>query len=290
MDGINTYFVSWAARQAGLKVALSGLGGDEIFGGYGTFRAVPKVQSLAAIAGAVPRGLRSLLGAAAEKISWRLTRNDARRKLAALWRDPNLLPHSYYYARLLFTPSQVSELLTADGSAAPAPWYDWLMQTATLCGRLDDFTAVSCLESRSYLLNTLLRDTDSMSMAHSLEVRVPFLDHPIAEFVARLPRSAKCGNGTPKSLLVEAMGNLLPAEVVSQPKRSFTLPWEPWLRGPLKREIKAGLHTIAPSLKRQLNAGAVEHVWRDFLGARTSWSRVWGLFVLNKWALRHLEN
>ena len=127
-------------------------------------------------------------------------------------------------------------------------------------------------------------------MAHSLEVRVPYLDHPVVEFVTRLPESLKRPNGVPKSLLIEALGELLPAEVVSQPKRTFTLPWEYWLRGPLKREMEAELNAIAPPLKQCLHARAVDHVWKDFLNRQTSWSRVWSLFVLNRWTRRHLEN
>ncbi len=290
MDGINSYFVSWAARQAGLKVALSGLGGDEMFGGYSTFRSTPEAQSVVALARRVPGGLRSAMASAAEKISEHLNRKDAHRKMVALWCDPNFLPHPYFYTRLLFTPAQVLGMLRCNGVAAPEPWQDWLARIARESERLDDFTAVSCLESRSYMANTLLRDTDAMSMAHSLEVRVPFLDHPLVEFVARLPGPAKCTNGVPKSLLVEAMGDLLPAEVVSQRKRTFTLPWEHWLRGPLRDEVASEFSAIAPSLVQCLDARAVRQVWASFLRGQTSWSRVWSLFVLNKWAHRHLEN
>ena len=183
MDGINSYFVSWAARQAGLKVALSGLGGDELFGGYGTFRTTPEAQSVAALSRRMPGVFRSALSSAAGKVSGLLSRKDAHRKMVALWSDPNFLPHPYFYTRLLFTPGQVLGLLSQNGVASPEPWENWLSQTAKGSEQLDDFTAVSCLESRSYMVNTLLRDTDSMSMAHSLEVRVPFLDHPLVEYV-----------------------------------------------------------------------------------------------------------
>ncbi len=108
-----------------------------------------------------------------------------------------------------------------------------MRETARQAERLDSFTAISCLELQSYMVNTLLRDTDVASMANSLEVRVPFLDHKLVEFVARLPKDAKYRPEVPKSLLVEAMGDLLPEEVVGQPKRTFTLPWDVWLRGPL---------------------------------------------------------
>ncbi len=292
MDGVNSYFVSWAARQAGLKVALSGLGGDELFGGYSTFRSTPEAQSVAAVAQRVPGAFRSAMASAADRISVHLQRNDAHRKMTALWRDPDFLPHPYFYTRLLFTPMQVSGLLhgNAASSTGPAPWQDWLAETARGSRQLDDFTAVSCLESRSYMANTLLRDTDAMSMAHSLEVRVPFLDHPVVEYVARLPGYMKAPNGIPKPLLVEAMGDLLPAEVVSQPKRTFTLPWERWLRGPLKQEVASEFDAIAPSLAECIEPRAARNVWTSFLQGRTSWSRVWSLFVLNRWAQRHLDS
>jgi asparagine synthase (glutamine-hydrolysing) len=290
MDGINTYFVSWAARQAGLKVALSGLGGDEIFGGYSTFRSTPGAQSVASLARTVPGGFRSTMASAAEGILERFHRKDSHRKMAALWRDPNFLPHPYFYTRLLFTPAQVAGLLNGNGFDSPEPWKDWLEQTARGSKQLDDFTAVSCLESRSYMVDTLLRDTDSMSMANSLEVRVPFLDHALVEFVARLPGSIKRPAGRAKALLVDALADLLPAEVISQPKRTFTLPWEHWLRSSLRKEVATELQDIAQPLKECLNAHNVGQVWTDFLKGETSWSRVWSLFVLNRWAHRHLGN
>ncbi|MGD0221702.1 MAG: asparagine synthase (glutamine-hydrolyzing) [Terriglobia bacterium] len=288
MDGINTYFVSWAARQAGLKVALSGLGGDEIFGGYSTFRSTPEAQSVASLAQTVPGSFRAALASAAEGIVGHFQKKDSHRKMAALWRDPNFLPHPYFYTRLLFTPTQVLGLLNGNGIGSREPWRDWLEQTAQGSKQLDDFTAVSCLESRSYMVDTLLRDTDSMSMANSLEVRVPFLDHALVEFVARLPESIKRPDGRPKALLVDALADLLPTEVISQPKRTFTLPWEHWLRSSLGKQVGTELQNISPPLKQCLNGHNVGKIWKDFLKGQTSWSRVWSLFVLNRWVDRHL--
>jgi asparagine synthase (glutamine-hydrolysing) len=207
--------------------------------------------------------------------------------MAALWRDPNFLPHPYFYTRLLFTPMQVLDLLKGNGLDAAEPWRDWLEETARGSKQLDDFTAVSCMESRSYMVNTLLRDTDSMSMAHSIEVRVPFLDHALVEYVSRLPGSLK-RNGHPKSLLIDAVADLLPAEVVSQKKRTFTLPWEHWLRNALMKEVAGEFQNVAKPLAECLNAQAVRNVWTSFVEGNTSWSRVWSLFVLNRWARHHL--
>ncbi|HEX4594156.1 MAG TPA: asparagine synthase (glutamine-hydrolyzing), partial [Bryobacteraceae bacterium] len=227
MDGLNTYFVSRAARQAGLKVALSGLGSDEIFGGYSTFATTPRAAFAARLARWVPGSLRRLTAGATVKIAT----GDAARKAAAAWRSPNDFPHAYYFTRTLYTPSRVRRLLApyfesndCTRSRVP-PWRARMEETARQAGRLDSFTSVSCLELQFYMVNTLLRDTDSVSMANSLEVRVPFLDHRLIEFVGRLPKNAKFRADTPKALLVEALSDLLPEDVVHQPKRTFTLPW-----------------------------------------------------------------
>ncbi len=288
MDGMNTYFVSWAVHRAGLKVALSGLGGDEIFGGYATFASVPRAARLARASRYVPRALRSqtadLIGRAGGRES------DARRKLAALWNDSQELPHPYFFARALFTPEQVARLRRGDSDLqAQTPWRKWLDDSARQAARLDSFSAVSCLEARSYMAQTLLRDTDSVSMAHSLEVRVPFLDHLLVEHVSRLPARVKQRSGVNKALLVKALRDVLPGEVIGQRKKTFTFPWQHWLRGPLAPKAGASLAEVAPALAAHLDAETVRAVWSAFESNQMNWSRPWSLYVLSEWCNRHLD-
>jgi asparagine synthase (glutamine-hydrolysing) len=288
MDGINTYFVSWAARQAGLKVALSGLGSDELFGGYTSFRDTAKINRIATAAGFVPQGARRLVALGMKNMNVFQSSPDAFRKVSAAWLEPSLFSHPYFFTRTLFAPLAFAASLRGSTVAwSSTNWYQWLTSAAQQSRSLDRFTQVSWLELRSYLVNTLLRDTDATSMRNSLEVRVPFLDTPLVEYVLGLPESAKRGGG-PKALLVEALGDLLPEEIVNQPKRTFTFPWEHWMRGKLGERVATGLGDWAPALEASLDHRFAQGIWRNFLRGKTTWSRPWSLYVLNEWVKRNL--
>jgi asparagine synthase (glutamine-hydrolysing) len=290
MDGINTFFVSWAARQAGLKVALSGLGSDELFGGYSTFRTTPQLARMAKIALATPAGLRQALAPAIDFFGGRVSHGDAGRKLAAAWAEPDSLPDSYFFARALFAPAQAADLLARHAESwTGAAAGRWLEDTVRQAEDLNGRARISWLELRTYMASTLLRDTDGMSMRHSLEVRVPFLDHPLVEYaLAAADTNEAGGDERPKALLISALGDLLPAEVVDQRKRTFTLPWEEWMRGALRGRVAAAFAEWSPQLEAHLPAAAARGVWESFLAKRTSWSRPWALYVLNEWVKRNL--
>ena len=290
MDGVNTYIVSWAARQVGLKVALSGLGGDELFAGYRTFDNTERLARAARIARFVPGPLRHWTAPLVARFAARRESGDAARKAAAIWRTPDVLPHSYFFTRALFPPGELGVLrepyvrataVSADGQALTPTWFGWLDRAAAAAQGLGPTAAVSWLELRTYMASTLLRDTDSVSMNRSLEVRVPLLDRPLVEFVTTLPEAARRTPGVQKALLVEALGDLLPPEVTRQPKRTFTLPWEQWLRGPLRERLEASFAEPAPGLAPHVKTEGIARVWQSFQAGKTSWSRPWALYVLN---------
>jgi asparagine synthase (glutamine-hydrolysing) len=163
-----------------------------------------------------------------------------------------------------------------------------LIEELNRTAELDPVNRVSYLESRCYMLNTLLRDSDSMSMAHGIEIRVPLIDHELSERLFALPGAWKLGKHTPKRLLVGALNGDLPDEIVHRRKRGFTLPFEHWLKEELRAEVELVLRRISSGpLATLLDPLAVEKVWRDFLQGRTSWSRPWSLYILQCWCELH---
>lgn len=282
IDGFNTFIISQAVRQTGLKVALSGQGGDELFTGYPGFRTIPRMEKFHGLQGRLPGPVRSAMAAAVPGSG----ASDRRRKLAALMQENGSLVHPYFLSRMLFLPGQREKLLKNGTSSTIRR----LMETAiSRASSLDPVNRVSYLELTNYMANMLLRDTDCMSMAHGLEVRVPFLDHPLVEYLLSIPGGMKVDSRTPKHLLVKALQDLLPDEIVHRPKKGFTLPFEHWLRGPLKTGVESAFTQIGEGpLGSVLNPTAVTEVWNDFMLGRTSWSRPWSLYVLDRWCRKNL--
>jgi asparagine synthase (glutamine-hydrolysing) len=280
IDGLNTHLICKMARRAGIKVVLSGLGGDELFCGYRSFRDVPRMEQLLRFWNHVPGR-----AGVADVVLGGHTQSDSRRKLHALATENGNLVHPYFISRALFTPTQTRQLLLQHNLGnAQSPLRQALMETA----QMDPINRVSYLESRCYMLNTLLRDSDVMSMAHGLELRVPLVDHRLAETLFSIPGSRKLSRTIPKPLLVGAVRSELPARVVCRKKQGFTFPFEHWLRNQMRDEVEQSIANIAAGpLQGAIEPAAAKQVWSDFQRGRTSWSRPWSLHVLQRWCERN---
>jgi len=270
VDGVNVYFVSRATAQAGLKVAMSGLGGDEIFCGYSTFRDVPRVYNLARTVQSIPYASQIV------RFFLDKTGNHRLAKHSTILKGDCTLPKVYQTIRGLFTLSQIEELLHPD--LAEETLRDINPFFHINCEKINDkANQVSFLETTCYMANQLLRDTDVFGMTHSLEVRVPFVDHVLVELLAKIPVSYKLNSSTPKRLLIKALNSELSPEIVNRPKMGFTFPFDLWLRNELKDFVEESLFSSSI-----FNHNIVRNLWSDFLNHRIHWSRPWAIAVLGR--------
>lgn len=279
IDGINTYHISRAVKNVGITVALSGLGGDEAFCGYSHFRTVPRMERFARRYGRLPFVMRSAGASLLGKSG-----SDRSAKLRALFLDDYGFENPYFLARTLFLPDQIANLFEPEAILA-IEYGDWatrLQQTMKRAQKLDPINRISYLELKTYVASTLLRDADAMSMRHSLEIRVPLLDHLLLEDVMRLPGHIKLDSKMPKPVLVRSLPEPLPARVTGNQKRGFTLPFADWLPGQLRAEMEETFARQPAALAGIINAEGVRAVWRLFLAGKSSWTRPWSLYVLYK--------
>ena len=278
-DGPNTYVVSKATREAGVKMALSGLGGDEVFAGYDVFRrmkALETKQWLNSLPVAIRKNMGALVravkpSAASEKIA------------AALGQERIDLAHFYPLTRQVLYESEVNRLLKQRPLERNCVE---LLSQAVSGIRMPTLSKVSVLEISTYMQNVLLRDADQMSMAHALEIRVPFLDHRLIEFVLGVSDKHKFPH-TPKELLTESVGDLIPREIIDRPKMGFTFPWAVWMRSELKSFCEEQL--LALKQVDVIQHDEVIALWKRFLAGdkRITWSRIWPLVVLGHWVKQH---
>ena len=275
-DGINTYYASKAARAGGVTVALSGLGGDELFGGYPAFRDTPRLARYLPYWRQLPNSMRRVVVS-------HLQRGDTRRrKLADVLEHARTIHEVGALQRRVFSEIRKTALLSRDvqrSVVGSPPFHPELEILAADLDGAGDFETVSAWELRTYMADVLLRDSDVMSMQHSLELRVPFIDRPLIEWLWHQP--AKSERKT-KSALFDAVADLLPGEYSRRQKQGFTLPFPIWMRGELKPFLDDTFSDLSVARSGLLSPRSVQQLWRGFLSGNDTreWSRVWSLAVL----------
>lgn len=273
-DGPNTYIVSKATKQAGVTMALSGIGGDELFAGYDVFKRMAELRRKSWL-NALPRVTRQMGGYLMEKRQSTV----ATKKIRELLSLPEInFLSAYPLSRSLFTHKELMQLLPG------ADPFQQIRQIVRRSPQQEDhlLSAVSVSEINTYLQNTLLRDTDQMSMAVALEVREPFLDYKLIEFALSIPDEHKYPH-RPKQVLVDSLKDLLPDEIVNRPKMGFVLPWKHWMQDELKDFCDTNLRQFAE--RGLVDSAKLLSLWTRFLAgdATVTWSRVWHVIVLNNW-------
>jgi asparagine synthase (glutamine-hydrolysing) len=278
-DAVNSFYVSAAVAATGIKAVLSGTGGDELFGGYPSFRRLPSaLRWKRQLEPAVP-AIRPVVAAVLPE------------RLTERWQHfmsgNGRIDAAYRTQRGLFMPAELERVA---GPALHDRWAAASTRLAAAESALFDGTAttlegdVARLETRLYLGSQLLRDLDVMSMAHGLEVRVPFVDHVLLEAVwPDLGAYPELMRG--KRLLRGTLSRPLPPAAVDRPKQGFTLPFAKWIGGELQPFVRSGMAHLADS--GWIAPGAPEATWRAWQAGAAHWSRPWALGLLGEF-LRQL--
>jgi asparagine synthase (glutamine-hydrolysing) len=275
-DGPNVYVVSKAIRSAGITVALSGMGGDELFAGYPIFNQFVRMRKLAPLLSSL-RPFRGMVSGILERSG--SGRSHRMAKLLSL--DSIDVSTVYPELRRILSPVTLRRLVNSQMPEMESLERN-LKERLPELSRLPLLSQVTAAEMLGYTQNTLMKDADQMSMAVSLEVREPFFDYRLLEYVLQIPDTLKAPV-YPKSLLVESLKPLLPDEIVFRRKKGFLLPWKDWMRREMKSYCEAKIFAMGE--RDFINRAELVAYWNRFLKGDPSirWPEIWVFVVLEHW-------
>jgi asparagine synthase (glutamine-hydrolysing) len=281
MDGFNSYIVSRAVREHGIAVALSGLGGDEVFGGYELFHRVPRIYNALSWLIPFPASVRTT----AAWLATAFTNDTVRQKAHEIAKvNPGLIGLYFRQRRLIGDSAMETFGFQAETLCLSEDFQVLELQYTGCYVPADLLSSVARLDASFYLENILLRDSDVFGMANSLEIRVPFLDRDLIDWAFRLPGDVLLPTGAPlKHLLRKICAEVYGQLPVASSKRGFVVPISAWLRGPLRDVMEASLHTLRDSgLLETTGIDDVEEIFRREPDTQV-WSRLWALVTLGSW-------
>ncbi len=283
IDGLNVYAISKVVRDEGIKVAISGQGGDELFAGYSSFVYVPRLYRFLRAVSWLPRGARRWI---VNGLAW--TRADVQReKLRDIARTDGSVLELYLQRRRVMSDRQLTHLGLVPADMGLCPNYLSNGSLARLATDPNDIVAsVSRFESHLYQENMLLRDSDTNGMTHGLEIRVPMLDREMIDLVYKTPGKLRLPRADlPKHLLKTSCASLLRPDILGRGKMGFSLPIAQWMLGPMRDICEDSLRTLES--QSILDPRGVRDVWQQFLAnPSTSWSRALALCVLGAYVSR----
>lgn len=279
-DGPNSWVVSKFTKEQGVKMVFSGLGGDELFAGYKSFKRLKLLNNFKFVQNS-PSTLKNILSMGFNYFEGGLPA--AKFETLMKMKSYNF-KENYLLTRQTLLDSQLSKIFKSK-------YYNKKINQRI---SINDYnfenshflSKISIAEFDTYMNNVLLRDTDQMSMAHGLEVRVPFLDHNFVELILAINDKNKYPKTT-KKLLIDSLQGLLPREIYDRPKMGFTFPWEKWLKNELFNFSDNLINSL--SSRKYFNQQEIKNLWFDFCNGspRVSFSRLWPLIVLEYWLINN---
>lgn len=272
-DGINTYVVSKLTKNEGITVALSGLGGDELFMGYPVHGTIVKFSKVKFI-WKMPQFIKLLI---TQIVSCIFPKVKSDKIKDIIYLDEYSTSKILQILRRVNSSEEAEKLISRNELGTDYTCSNYKGESTSIA------TQLSISEIGGYTQNILLRDADVMSMANALEIRVPFFDHEFVEYILSLPDSYKLTDRL-KGLLLDSLGDNIPKENVDRKKMGFSFPWDAWIRQEMRDFCQSELTYLKS--KPFVNPKEIDRVWQEFLNSSessTTWVNIWSLVVFSAW-------